>query len=79
MAKKNQASESGNVPDSELSEDNKELVIAHDSIVDVPVTVVSLEADPYNKDGAEFPVGKKTAEMLVKRGWVEIKKQEKHK
>lgn len=51
----------------------KELIVPPDAIIDVAVTVISLEADPYHKDGEEFQMGKKTAEELAKRGWVKIK------
>jgi hypothetical protein len=55
------------------------IVITPGGIVDVPVTVISLSDDPYHEDGHEFQLGKKTADELVKRGWVEIKKEEKKK
>lgn len=50
-----------------------EIIVPKESIIDVPVTVVSLKDDPYHKDGEEFQLAKRTAEDLVKRGWVKLK------
>jgi len=50
-----------------------EFVIPKDAVIDTAVTVVSLKGDPYHKDGDEFEIAKKTADMLVERGWVKIK------
>ena len=76
MARKNSGSSEGQGPSSEANEEQKEIVVPKDAIVDAPVTVVSLSGDPYHKDGEEFEVGKKTADELVKRGWVKLKEKE---
>jgi len=62
--------------DSLAEDQRKEFIIPKDATVDVPVTVISLAADPYHEDGAEFQVGKKSAERMVKNGWVSIKPEE---
>lgn len=54
--------------------EQKEFKPGKDAIVDVAVTVISLEGDPYHKNGAEFQLAKKTANELAERGWVKIKK-----
>jgi hypothetical protein len=51
----------------------KKIDVAKDAHVGVPVTVISLDGDPYHENGAEFEVGLKKAEELVKRGWVKLK------
>jgi len=51
-----------------------EFQVPKDAIIDVSVTVISLPGDPYHKDGVEFQMAKRTAELLAVRGWVEIKK-----
>jgi len=50
-----------------------EFKIPKDAIIDVAVTVISLKDDPYHRDGEEFQLGKKTAELLAEKGWVKIK------
>ncbi len=50
-----------------------EFTIPKDAIIDVSVSVVSLPGDPYHKDGEEFTLAKKTADLLVERGWVKLK------
>jgi hypothetical protein len=52
----------------------KKLDVAKDAHVGKAVTVISMEGDPYHEDGAEFEVGMKKADELVKRGWVKLKK-----
>lgn len=50
-----------------------EFKVPKDASIDEAVTVISLPGDPYHDDGHEFEMAKKTADILVKRGWVEIK------
>lgn len=70
MAKKKEEEETkvgeGVIPSTEFK-------VPKDAIIDTAVTVVSLVADPYHKDGDEFQLARKTAEDLEKRGWVKIK------
>ena len=57
-------------------EDKPPVKIDPKGIIDVAVTVIAV-ADPYHKEGTEFQLGKRTAEDLVKRGWVKFKEEEK--
>lgn len=50
-----------------------EFVIPKDAVIDVAVTVISLNGDPYHKNGEEFQMAKKTAELRAEQGWVKIK------
>lgn len=50
-----------------------EFEVPKDAIIDVSVTVESLSLDPYHKDGEEFQMAKRTAELLATKGWVKIK------
>jgi hypothetical protein len=54
--------------------EEKAFEISKDSMIDVSVTVISQDGDPYHETGAEFEVGKKTAKELEARGWVKLKK-----
>lgn len=51
----------------------KKFDVAKDAHVGKPVTVIALAGDPYHEEGAEFEVGMKKADELVKRGWVKPK------
>lgn len=50
-----------------------EFEVPKDAIIDVSVDVISLPGDPYHKDGEVFPMAKRTADLLVSRGWVKLK------
>ena len=62
-----------------VDEDLKELVIPSNAVIDVQVTVISKEKDPFHKTGEKFKMAKKTAELKEEAGWVEIVKEEKKK
>lgn len=51
-----------------------EFSVPKGSIIDKAVTVISLDKDPYHKDGDEFQMAEKTAKLLEEKGWVKIKK-----
>lgn len=79
MGKPKRQTEEGQGPEAEVNQvndDQKEIIIAPGAIIDVAVDVVSLDGDPFHKTGEEFQLGKKTAEELVKRGWVKLKETE---
>ncbi len=70
--------ESGKVTDSvEKAEEpvKKELVISKKGVIDSAVTVISLDGDKYHKTGAEFEVGKGTADKLIQLGRVKLKEK----
>ncbi len=72
MAKGNKKAGSDQGSES-AAEEQKELVVPKDATIDEQVTVISLEGDIYHENDAEFEVGRKTAEKLVKLGRVKIK------
>jgi len=73
MAKKKEEQEVTKVGEDVQEVVQTEFQVPKDAIIDVSVTVVSLAGDPYHKDGEEFQMAKRTAELLQERGWVKIK------
>lgn len=63
----------------DAAEKEMEFKVPKDATIDEEVTVISLDADPYHDTGFEFGAGKKTADILVKRGWVKLKETKENK
>jgi len=74
MAKKKEDTDVTKVGEDVQEVVQTEFQVPKDAIIDEPVTVISLAGDPYHKNGEEFQMAKRTAELLALRGWVEIKK-----
>lgn len=62
-----------------MDADTKEVSVPANSVIDVAVTVISLAGDKFHKDGEEFQMAKKTAEIMAERGLVKIKEEKKAK